>query len=420
MVSKYGECPVSFVDITDPVQTPCCKQIFQKIDDPDTELSLHRWVRDKSDCPMCREPLTVEQIITIEKVVDVANSNIKDQGKEPASKKPKIASAEEEAAIEPAIRVLAPQAPLAVAPAALAPLHISHLTQYELEETFPEFMLNEHFSRVPADEVVNAIANNTLPIWLYRKLSDNQMQAVRLIELGRERISRFFPLYINTEENRRKFALLQPADVAGALLLDKLSQQLYKLLSDAQFQAIQISGLSQEQITALFHGIDLAEQRRRFALIPPAEVQETIRLGTLSEPLYKLLSDAQLQDLRLLELNGQQILSLFPNNLPGDEKRRRFALLRADVVLAAIEANTLPLSFYKLLSDDQLRAVRLSELREEQMNWIFPASIQNEENMRRFAFITSEEVLATVRLKALPLRLQDLLSDAHIDVINNA
>lgn len=477
MVSKYGEDPLSFVDITDPLQTPCCKQIFQRDEDPKATEGINVWLRKDPTCPMCRKPLTEAQLIVIKKVDEAANSNIKDPALEPEAKKPRIIKAGEEEAIEPAIRVLAPPPP------APEPLHIAHLTEYELEATFRDLGVRDKLVRVPPDEVVTCIMQNTLPAWLYPYLTDAQMQAVRLVEIGRERINRFFPAAVDTEENRRKFALLQPADVAGALLLEKLSarlcmflsdaqlqaiplpalnqeqisqllsdrilpeersrrfallpaqevvdairantlpQNLYKLLSDAHLQVVPLSKFSQEKISNLFSNYILEdERRRRFALLPANEVLGAIRANTLPLHLYKLLSDAQLQALRPSELSHDQIFNLFPNYLMEDERRRRFAQLPANEVGATIRANTLPQYLYKLLSDAQLQAVRLSELRQEQMNWMFPSSHLENENRRRFAFISNAEVLALVTRsrEALPLRLQDYLSDAHIEVINNA
>lgn len=61
------EDPINFQAISDPVQVPCCKQIFQD----KAEDGLAGWLKSHNVCPLCRADLAADQLIAVEKIEKV-------------------------------------------------------------------------------------------------------------------------------------------------------------------------------------------------------------------------------------------------------------------------------------------------------------------------------------------------------------
>src|SRR5690606_2790312 len=120
------------------------------------------------------------------------------------------------------------------------------------------------------------------------------------------------------------------------------------------------------QVNKLFCYIDGKEEKRRFALLSIGQVQ-TI-LGKLGEYQLKLISDDHLKELDLSDLSPERLQKLFCY-IDGKEEKKRFACVPVDQVQAIL--GKLGEHQLKLISDNQLNKLDLKDMPADRLQKLF-------------------------------------------------
>ncbi len=173
------------------------------------------------------------------------------------------------------------------------------------------------------------------------------------------------------------------------------------VLSNRQVQNLKLSELSNGQIEHLFpdYSDEIREDSmQRFALISDPEVHAALKAGKLIRPL---LSASQLQNLKLSMLSDKQIEKLFPTygEKLYEESIKRFSFIPDQEVVAALKAGKL---IKLLLSVRQLKNLKLSELSNDQIHQLFPtyfpySDATSIDSKEQFAQISDEEIEAALK-----------------------
>lgn len=153
--------------------------------------------------------------------------------------------------------------------------------------------------------------------------------------------------------------------------------------------SLKISNFSRTEIEELFpyefKAQDVEGAKRSFSELSPDEVQGAIESGSLAGSyLLGLLSDEHLKALKLSKLSGWQIQLLFPRarNEEFEEVKRRFSCVSAEEVQASIENNKIASEYQmSLLSEGHLNALKVSSLSPLQVGRLFPDSYMKEKKI---------------------------------------
>lgn len=222
----------------------------------------------------------------------------------------------------------------------------------------------------------------------------------KLSELSNAKIDKLFPHVLEEylEDSRCGFDKIPSIEIVAAFQAGKY---IGPVLSNRQVQNLKLSELSNGQIEHLFPDYSdetHEDSMQRFALIPDQEVHAALRAGKLIKPL---LSVSQLQNLKLSMLSDKQIEKLFPiyDEKLYEESIKRFSFIPDPEVVAALKAGKL---IKRLLSVNQLKNFKLSELSNDQIHQLFPTyfpysdtiSIDSKE---QFARISDEEIEAALK-----------------------
>jgi hypothetical protein len=190
-------------------------------------------------------------------------------------------------------------------------------------------------------------------------------------------------------ENLFELPVAQLHRVPGQKLsevIDKIPESIFTLITDNQLKQLNLTNVNENQINKLFCYIDGKEEKRRFALLSIRQVQDI--LGKLGEYQLKLISDNQLNKLDLKDVPADRLQKLFCY-IDGKEEKRRFASLPSAQVQVILEK----LGEYqlKLISDDHLKELDLSGLSPEKLQKLF-CYIDGKEEKRRFACVPVDQV----------------------------
>ena len=149
---------------------------------------------------------------------------------------------------------------------------------------------------------------------------------------------------------------------------------LYSLLSNNQLVALDCSELCTYQLKYYcFREKDLVKSKSRFALLDPMKVKIMVEKGCLSDYLYFLLSNEQLEALDLSKLSHSIIEGLFPKGNGNIENYRgRFDLLDCVGVKHALEKGLIRLYLLSLISVPVFRSIDFSIMETSAIEVIFP------------------------------------------------
>jgi len=147
-----------------------------------------------------------------------------------------------------------------------------------------------------------------------------------------------------------------------------------KLLSNPQLKALRVSKLSKETFENMFPWCgDNTADRERFANFEATEVQAAIEAGILTTTYrLKLLSNPQLKALRVSKLSKETLDNMFPWCGGNTADREQFANFEATEVQAALDGDKLSEYQVKLISIKQRKKIDFSILPQKIVNMFFP------------------------------------------------
>ena len=134
----------------------------------------------------------------------------------------------------------------------------------------------ERYALFSDDDVVGAINKQMLPTeHLGACITNEQKKKVKISQVNYQTINAMFPENEENEEQKKIFAIYDPAEVQGALEKDLMWSYVTGLISSEQMKAVKLSKLSVDTINnRLFkHKDNNEEDKKRFACIEPVEVQ---------------------------------------------------------------------------------------------------------------------------------------------------
>ncbi len=198
---------------------------------------------------------------------------------------------------------LRPLAVLFLTNSQLHDIQLSYLSSSQsaaLFEFIDEVAVKERLALFEDQDIAGAI-HNGLTGDVLKHLSNEHINKLQLKLLRRGQISKIFTPKRAVEVNKRLFAHFDPVEVQAALVSEKLhGKYILSLLSDKHFKGVTLSKLSRETVNDLFPlGLyNTNNNKKRFAHIDPAEVQAALvsRILHTSNQL-ELLSNEQIKGL---------------------------------------------------------------------------------------------------------------------------
>lgn len=244
--------------------------------------------------------------------------------------------------------------------------------------------------------------------------SDSKKTSKKMLsKLSSDEIRNMFPYSYDSTVNREKFAQFSIADVQSALEKKLITDSdILKLLSNEQLQGLQISKLPRYVLQNLIGYGEEAE--RRFANFKMTEVQMALETGLLDSDSIKLFSDEQLRSLKLSRLSKELIEQMFPWYWV-DKSRKLFALIDAEEVQAALEDGLVSKNTFTLLSTEQLQSLKLSRFSQDTIEEIFPPYDINTKDIERFANLQINEIQIALEAGLInKFHILQLLSDEQL------
>lgn len=265
---------------------------------------------------------------------------------------------------------------------------------------------------------------------------------IKLSKLSKEEIENMFPSMIAHRErtrislmsnekielkvkNQKKFSYLNNQELQTALEQGKLDNvYLLSLLSEEQLGSIKLSKLKQKTFECLFdsfhrywsNDIEKKEDAKRFACFSPDEVHKAIEAGSLNSRYFELLSDEQLKEIKISHLNKEMIKELFPS--ADTINKKRFANIQPIEVQKALEKEVDLIDFYNipLLSDEHWENISLSKLSKEKISKLFfHKGIKRKQEMGKLRI---EEIQVLLKEVKLEYWLMPLLSNKQLQSVD--
>jgi hypothetical protein len=232
----------------------------------------------------------------------------------------------------------------------------------------------------------------TIPTEAFLFFTNDQVQTLELATLQSSQNTALFAI-LTTNEVKERLARFQDQDVTDAIHLKLLTGRILKFLTDAQVDKLELSQLTKHQTDTIFSSKQNSTQdAQRFKHFKAKDVQNALEKGTLTTAYQLgLISNQQLEDIQLFQLSKPVIDAMFSGNY-GDQ--HRFACFKSDDVQEALIRGLISDTYrLRLLSDVQLESVRLSKLPKTVIGAMFPPQLDNlKEDLRRFAYFKSEDI----------------------------
>ncbi len=265
---------------------------------------------------------------------------------------------------------------------------------FEIPEDIAQLTLVQFYNngfKYHADSLYHI--NPMIPVaFLFAK--DEHLKGLSIHLLTEEQIKHIF-LFSTPQRKKERLALFADDHVAEAINFGKLQGSTLENLSEGTFKLLNIERLSPEQSKIIFSlKTDSTQDRQRFAYFKPEDVQKAIEKGTLQgEYRLGLLSNAHLSQLKLSQLSYEQIKALFPVSKDVQAAKERFKLIGADEVQKALVENKLLDAYHlNLISDEQLKKVRLSAIHYDQVSNLFKSKVDATKEKERFALLDAQDV----------------------------
>lgn len=303
-------------------------------------------------------------------------------------------------------------------------LKLSELKASQVKALF--FLLNEvetkeRLALFGVQDIVDAIYKGLLTGNVLRYLGSEHLNTLKLTQLNTDQADEIFCWKKNPGQDLARFKAFNGDDVQKAIETEILTTTYQlKLLSDEHLQGLKLSQLSQKTINNMFPwNNDNTADRKRFANFQTAEVQAAIKAGLIATTYQlKLLSDEHLQGLKLSELSKETMVNMFPWCSENTADLQRFANLQAAEVQAAINSGLIATPYQlHLLSDQQLMELKLSELSKATIDQMFSWHSDNTADRKRFANFQTAEVQAALKAGLITRYQMKLLSDLHLQGI---
>lgn len=255
----------------------------------------------------------------------------------------------------------------------LSELNFSALTYSQISDLFSnphdpdkKAKEKERFKHLRLEEVQTALNQEKLcSSYLASLLSDKHIESLKLSGISRKQLESLFSNPYDTEKEalqKRRFSLLAPNEVQGAIVAEKLDTYQLRLLSDLHLKALELSSISKSNLVRLFFNpYDKDKeilQKQRFSLLTSQSVQNAIDAEKLDAYQLQLLSDQHLKALNLSIISKSCLETLFSNPFDSEKKvkeKKRFSLLQPSELKIAIEQDKLTKYQYGLLSESQLK-----------------------------------------------------------------
>lgn len=280
------------------------------------------------------------------------------------------------------------------------------------------------FANFNPENVAKAVETLNLGSYVLSLLSPEQLKALTLTNPDFLRF--MFPSSDKPEiiaEHRARFAQLNPEKVAVAVSTFDLTNHILLLLSPEQLKALPptIACRLWNMFPNKFTPETLAEEQARYANLSTEVINKAEETGYL--PFGgKLLSLEHLKALKLTSV--YTIFSVFPSQHREEEiaaDMARFAYLNPQNLAKLLETlnvgqllgapdpdnsnRALELYFFRLLSPEHLKALKLSNMKASTISSLFPEtyleSIQYETDKIRFAYLDPQEVQKAYGAKLL-------------------
>lgn len=192
---------------------------------------------------------------------------------------------------------------------------------------------------------------------------------------------------------------------------DHIPDAAFYFFANAQIQNLKLSEMLTSQNTALFFGLNKAEKRARLALFNEQDIVDAIHKKLLAGDILKLLEDEHVKKLKLSQLNKDQADIIFCWKKDSNQDENRFKAYNAEDVQNAIEAGTIYTEYQlKLLSEEQFKGIQFSKLSKKTIENIFPWTKDNRAHRLKFAHIDSAEIQASLN--------KNLLNDYQVKLIS--
>jgi len=272
------------------------------------------------------------------------------------------------------------------------------------------------FNRFEIDDVQQALKSGELDSVrkLSSLLSDEHWKGIRISDLSQKTISALFSG--DKTRAKELFDQFKTDDVQQALESGKFDcfYNITSLLSIKHLKDIRLSDLSQEHIRSLFSG-DKTRAKELFDQFKTEDVQQALKDGKFNDffNISSLLSIEHLKDLRLSDLSQATISFLFL----GDGARAKGLLKRfgTEDVRQALKDGKFNdfLNISSLLSIEHLKDLRLSDLSQKHIYFLFSGDeAKAKELFEQFETTDVQQVLKDGKLDSF-LSLSSLLSDKH-------
>ncbi|SCA58582.1 Uncharacterized protein AB751O23_AF_00180 [Chlamydiales bacterium SCGC AB-751-O23] len=208
-------------------------------------------------------------------------------------------------------------------------------------------------------------------------ISDEQLKTLKLSKLSYSILNDMFYTHKPKKSDKARFALFNPTEVQLAIESGFLDGKYHmSLISDEQLKTLQLSKLSYFILNNMFYThAPKNSDKTRFALFNPTEVQLALESGFLVGKYHmSLISDEQLKTLKLSKLSYFFLNDMFYTHRPKDSEKTRFALFNPDEVQLALEKGILEGEYHRsLISNEQIQGFDFSKLSQNTIMQLFPS-----------------------------------------------
>lgn len=211
-----------------------------------------------------------------------------------------------------------------------------------------------------------------LPLIACNLLSDEQFKSLDYVRFSPDQIDSMLqgPQNQQVLENR----VLHLLSKGGMNFLILINSPLLRKLPLEAYASMPFSKLASEQIHEMFPILDCDDPsaKTRFSFLSTHEICKALEMQLLEQAHLKLFSDAQIIsafETRLFDID--QIRSLFPPYKTSlQENLRKVKLLSPQSINCNLDI--LPPEFMHYLSDDQIKNLDMSRLKDKQSKQLFP------------------------------------------------
>lgn len=277
-----------------------------------------------------------------------------------------------------------------------------------LFESLVESEIKERMRLFKDDDLFEAVYEKKVPCKILRFLTNAQKEKVKISRLPTGGMGQLFPDKDNRSEDIKLFAKYPVSEVQEALNRELFLSTQLELISDEQLKDIRLSKLKGGYFTDnllifLFPDKDKEKEKKRFAILDPQDLAEALKRLSTSSYILSLFSNNQIKAVRLSTLDRYVAMGLVRNMFPygsgGDKEKakqkERFANFDPDDVAEAVESGIAAGHPLSLLSHAQLKKVKLSKLSYGDINtWMFPESKDTKGDTIRMGLIDKTEVAA--------------------------